>query len=149
MGGREAEIAQKRAWAKEHGAEQGIVFAGTVKPEEVEGYLALADVLASPRVSGTNTPLKLYAYLKSGKPVVATDLYTHTQVLSPEVARLAKPEPAAYGAAMLELLNDPSLARRIGEAGRKLADKEFSETTYRERVAQVYGLLWKAAGCAA
>ena len=39
------------------------------------------DVLVSPRSRGTNTPLKIYQYLRSGKPIVATRLLTHTQVL--------------------------------------------------------------------
>ncbi len=145
VGGRDAEIAQKRAWAKVSGVAEGIVFVGTVAPEAVQGYLLLADVLASPRITGTNTPLKLYAYLKAGKPIVATDLYTHTQVLTPEVSRLAQPVPEAFGQALLDVLSDASLARRLGQAGRELADRKFSETTYRERVAKVYELLWSAA----
>lgn len=144
VGGREAEIAQKRAWAQAQGVAEGIVFAGTVAPDAVQGYLEAADVLVSPRVSGTNTPLKLYAYLKSGKPIVATDLYTHTQVLNADVSVLAKPEPEAYGNAMLKLLQDPELGRRIGRAGQELAERDFSEAAYRERVAKVYELLWSA-----
>ena len=38
-------------------------------------------MLVSPRSRGTNTPLKIYQYLRSGKPIVATRLLTHTQVL--------------------------------------------------------------------
>ncbi len=51
-------------------------------------YLLAADVLVSPRSRGTNTPLKIYQYLRSGKPIVATRLLTHTQVLSDETAIL-------------------------------------------------------------
>ena len=43
-----------------------------------------ADILRPPRIRGTNTPLKIYSYLRSGKPIVATNLLTHTQVLTPE-----------------------------------------------------------------
>ena len=53
------------------------------------------DILVSPRIRGTNTPLKIYSYLRSGKPIVATDLLTHTQVLSPDVARLVAPDADA------------------------------------------------------
>ena len=144
VGGRSAEIDQKSAWAKANGVDEAIIFAGTVPPEAVEGYLLIADALASPRVSGTNTPLKLYAYLKSAKPIVATDLYTHTQVLNLTVSRLSKPEPEAFGRAIVDVLTDRPLAERLGREGKALADREFSETTYRERVAQVYDLLWKA-----
>ena len=58
-------------------------------------------MLVSPRIAGTNTPLKLYAYLKTGKPIVATDLPTHTQVLTSQTALLAPPDPRAFGQALL------------------------------------------------
>ena len=41
-------------------------------------FVALADMLLSPRSKGTHTPLKLYSYLRSGKPILATDILAHT-----------------------------------------------------------------------
>ena len=55
--------------------------------------LAQADVLVSPRTRGNNTPMKIYSYLDAGRAVLATDLPTHTQVLTPECARLAPADP--------------------------------------------------------
>ena len=40
-----------------------------------------------------------------GKPIVATNLLTHTQVLTPEIARLVDPKPGPFAAAMLELMD--------------------------------------------
>ena len=57
------------------------IFAGERPAAEIPAYLLAADVLVSPRSRGTNTPLKIYQYLRSGKPIVATRLLTHTQVL--------------------------------------------------------------------
>ena len=57
------------------------IFAGERPADEIPAYLLAADVLVSPRSRGTNTPLKIYQYLRSGKPIVATRLLTHTQVL--------------------------------------------------------------------
>ena len=64
------------------------MFAGQRPAEEIPLFLDAADVLVSPRSSGTNTPLKIYQYLRSGRPIVATRLLTHTQVLDDEVAIL-------------------------------------------------------------
>ena len=61
-------------------------FTGIRPPSEVRTAVHLCDILVSPRTSGTNTPLKIYSYLRSGKPIVATNLYTHTQVLNEEVS---------------------------------------------------------------
>ena len=53
-------------------------------------------MLTSPRSKGTNTPLKIYQYLRSGKPIVATRLLTHTQVLDDDTAMLTAPDPQAF-----------------------------------------------------
>ena len=54
-------------------------------------FLALADVLVSPRPEGENTPFKVYTYLASGKPLVATRIPTHTQLLDDTLAFLVEP----------------------------------------------------------
>ena len=43
------------------------IFAGERPAAEIPAYLLAADVLVSPRSRGTNTPLKIYQYLRSGK----------------------------------------------------------------------------------
>lgn len=150
VGGTAQEIETKRAWAQAQGVVAAIRFVGTVPPQAVSRYLAMADALVSPRISGTNTPLKIYAYLKSGKPVVATDLPTHTQVLSRDAAFLAAPEPAAFAEALHAALTETTRARAIAQRARTLAETQFSEEGYRTRVAQVYRLLLGAAApCAA
>ena len=65
-------------------------------------------MLASPRIRGTNTPLKIYSYLRSGKPIVATNLITHTQVLTPDIALLVEPEAEAFAAGLARLIDDPA-----------------------------------------
>ena len=66
---------QVRAGA-EPGARLGLadvtLFAGERPASEIPAYLLASDVLVSPRSRGTNTPLKIYQYLRSGKPIVAT-----------------------------------------------------------------------------
>ena len=91
------------------------------------------DILVSPRIRGTNTPLKIYSYLRSGKPIVATDLLTHTQVLSPAVARLVaaggravcrrrrRPHRSTRGAAAPGARPPPSWRRRSTAARRTCA----------------------------
>lgn len=139
--GTREDIARCRTQLREVPLRDAIRFAGSVAPEVIGGYLAAADVLVSPRVSGTNTPLKLYAYLKAGRPVVATDLPTHTQVLSPDVALLAKPDPEAFAQALQRVLTDAELAARLGREARALALARFSDEVYNARVAEAYRLL--------
>ena len=143
VGGTPEAIEHQRARLAKQGErlEESVVFAGTVPPEAVAGYLSAADVLVSPRVFGTNTPLKIYAYLKAGKPVVATNLATHTQVLMSQIAFLAPPEPVAFSTALIKVLTDHDAAARVAAAARALAEREFNDATYQARVAQAYWLL--------
>ena len=94
MGGEPAEIAAMRARAAAAGAP--CVFAGKRPVGELPAFLALADVLVSPRRTGVNTPFKVYTYLASGKPLVATRIATHTQLLDDTLAILT--DPTAEGA---------------------------------------------------
>ena len=69
-------------------------------------------LLVSPRSRGTNTPLKIYQYLRSGKAIVATRLLTHTQVLSDETAILTEATPQAFAAGILAGLADRAMRGR-------------------------------------
>ena len=99
------------------------------KPAFSPLFVKHSHVLVSPRTEGTNTPLKIYSYLQSGKPIVATNLYTHTQVLNPGVALLVEPDPEAFAQGILSVLENPSLAGRLGTNAR-----EFFETNYSLRL---------------
>ncbi len=104
--------------------------------EEVSHYLDIADVLVSPRKCGTNTPLKIYSYLRSGKPIVATNLVTHTQVLNSDIAILTEPDPESFAGGILDALENPDVARMV-ERARRLAEEKYS---YDEYVAKTYRL---------
>ena len=58
----QVEAARRRAAA----AGSPLVFAGQRPAHEIPAFVNACDVLVSPRTSGTNTPLKIYSYLRSG-----------------------------------------------------------------------------------
>ena len=122
-------------------ADSAVVFAGRRPPEEIPRFVAACDILASPRTAGTNTPLKIYSYLRSGRPIVATDLRTHTQVLDRETAALVEPEPEAFAAAIRRLIDRPDERARLARAARALADARYSPDAYVARTAEAYELL--------
>jgi glycosyltransferase involved in cell wall biosynthesis len=92
------------------------IFPGTVPPEDVPSFFKIASVLVSPRISGTNTPLKIYSYLRSGVPIVATKILSHTQVLTDDVALLVEPQPESFGRGVLRVLEDGELGNRLAES---------------------------------
>lgn len=100
-----------------------------------------ADILVSPRIKGGNTPMKVYSYLASGKPVLATAIDSHTQVMNSDVALLVDPTPEPFARAMRALADDREHARALGQAGAALAANAFSRKAYRRALHELYRAL--------
>jgi glycosyltransferase involved in cell wall biosynthesis len=132
-GGEPAQIENARVAARRAGVGEVTIFAGRRTPEEIPDFLDAADVLVSPRSSGTNTPLKIYQYLRSGRPIVATRLLTHTQVLDDEVSLLTEATPTAFGEGILTAIQDPVRARQVSARAQALAATKYSYDAYLAR----------------
>jgi glycosyltransferase involved in cell wall biosynthesis len=146
VGGEPAQVESARAKASAAGASSIMVFTGQQPAKEIPGFVQAADLLVSPRIRGTNTPLKIYSYLRSGKPIVATNLLTHTQVLTPAIAKLVDPKPEPFAQAVLELIEQPEERARLSEAARAIAQEKYSRESYLKRTAQAYERLKGAQG---
>ncbi len=144
VGGEPPQVDEMRARVRRAGIETAVRLTGQRPAEEVPAYLDAATLLASPRSTGTNTPLKIYQYLRSGRPVVATRLLTHTQVLSDEIAFLADAEPAAFAAAMRDAIDHPQAAAEKGRRARELADTKYTDSAFIEKTRVVYDALVEA-----
>ncbi|MFQ5791964.1 MAG: glycosyltransferase family 4 protein [Acidobacteriota bacterium] len=141
VGGHPDQVKEARESAHRQGLRGNVSFTGQRPPSEISLYLAAADILVSPRSRGTNTPLKIYSYLRAGKPIVATRLPTHTQVLDDEVAELTLPEPEAFAKGILRLVRDSRRARRLADNARRRAEEAYSYERYLERTRQVLDFL--------
>jgi glycosyltransferase involved in cell wall biosynthesis len=144
-GGRPEQVSEARSMAERAGAGPATIFTGQRPVEEIPAYLDAADVLVSPRSTGTNTPLKIYQYLRSGRPIVATRLLTHTQVLDDATAILTPPTPAGFAEGILAALADPSRARAIGAHARQLAETKYSYEAYLNRTREACAHLNRSA----
>lgn len=103
-------------------------------PAEIPFFFERAKMLISPRVSGTNTPLKIYSYLASKRPILATDLFTHTQVLNSEVSLLVKPTVKGFVDGIEKLLKEPELCQQLLDKAFALYESNFSYHQYYEKV---------------
>jgi glycosyltransferase involved in cell wall biosynthesis len=135
VGGNPKHVESMKKKAVELGISNRVFFTGQVPPAKVPVYVSAADTLVSPRISGTNTPLKIYSFLKSGKPLVATNLRTHTQVLNEEISVLARPDPKSLADGILFALFDPQAAQKA-LAAKTLAYKKFTYANYRRKISQ-------------
>ncbi len=123
------------------GIENRVHFLGPKPIEILSEYLSQADILVSPRIKGTNTPMKIYSYLHSGKAVLATDLPTHTQVLNDQVAMLTAPSPEEFSKGMLCLIQDENLRLQLGNAGKKLIEEKYSYDSFKKELNALYDWL--------
>jgi glycosyltransferase involved in cell wall biosynthesis len=141
VGGEPAQVDALRARAAALGLADRVICTGQIPADDVPRYLDAATVLVSPRATGTNTPLKIYQYLRSGRPIVATNLRTHTQVLNRDVAFLGEATPAGLSAAILEALADPARADEVGRRALALADAKYSDQAFIAKTGQAVALL--------
>jgi glycosyltransferase involved in cell wall biosynthesis len=141
VGGEPAQVEAARARVRGLGLSEAVIFTGQRAAADIPRYLDAATILVSPRSTGTNTPLKIYQYLRSGRPIVATRLRTHTQVLDDTTAFLADPAPDAFAAAIVAALDDSDRAAAVAARARVLADTKYSEEAFLAKTRQAFELL--------
>ena len=134
VGGRPEQVEECKLLARQNGVADHFVFTGFVQPQQIPGFIDIAEVLVSPRISGTNSPLKIYSYLRSGRIIVATRHITHTQILSDEVSILADATPEAFAAGIRQAMEDRAASAVKISAAAVLAEKAYSYSEYLRRV---------------
>ncbi len=138
VGGRPDQVAHWQAYVNEAGLSESVIFVGTVPLEESLTYLEAADMLISPRTEGLSVPLKLYSYMRSGKPIVATNIFAHTQILTGETAVLTELTPDSYAAGILQLVESADLRAEIGGRAKAFADDVYSQKNYLTKLSKAY-----------
>lgn len=142
VGGGDLRLEATKHRAELLGLSKYATFTGPVPPEVSSAVLAQADVLVSSRISGTNTPLKIYSYMQAGKPIIATDIYSHRQVLDSRSAILAAPNRGGFAAALAQALDPSAEARRrsreLGLAAKELVETRYSRKVFRDGFTELY-----------
>jgi glycosyltransferase involved in cell wall biosynthesis len=121
VGGIDPELS---AFKKEYETVSNVELRPFEQHEKIAGYLAAGTILALPTSaqgrwgSRYTSPLKLFEYMASGKPIVASDLPSLREVLSEKNAFLVKPDdPRALAEGIRFALAHPEeAARRAAQA---------------------------------
>lgn len=125
-------------------AAEGLVRSGRLtiverQPRDaMPGYLAMADVLVSPRAFGGNIPLKVFDYLAAGRPIVATDITTHRAVLTPHTAVLVQPNAGALAEGVISILRCARRGAELGAAARQYAQEHLGWSAFVGSVGEIY-----------
>ncbi|MGK7869808.1 glycosyltransferase family 4 protein [Falsiroseomonas sp. E2-1-a20] len=115
-----------------------IRFLGPMPLDNLPGLLVQADILVSPRLHGVNTPMKVYSYMMASRPILATAILSHTQVLDESCALLVQPDAEALAAGLMTLERDPALRRRLGDAARERVETRYSRARFAEILLAAY-----------
>ena len=134
VGGTEAQVRRARELVTELGLTDACVLTGVVPKAQALRYTADAALLVSPRLHGTNTPLKIYEQLASGKPLVATRIWSHTQVLDEKVCYLVDPEPQSMADGLLLALADLGRTTERPQNARALYEREYARPVYEGKI---------------
>lgn len=117
-----------------------ITFLG--QRSDIVEILAAADIMLLTSVSEAHS-LALLEGMAAALPVVATNVGGIPEtVIDNETALLVPPgDPDATATAMLTLLRQPALRKRMGEAGCTRVREYFSQTAMHKRYMEIYGEL--------
>lgn len=132
------ERAMLQQLAAELGIADAVTFAGRVENADMPRLYRSADVMVNPSLAD-NMPISVLESLASGVPVVSTNVGGVAHLVKDgETALLVPPgDHAAMAAALLRLLCDEELARRLSAAG--LAEvQQYAWPNVRERLLSVY-----------
>ena len=140
-GGSAEQVAKFEAQSTELGAAEHVQFLGQLIPRDARFLAANADIILSPRSSGTNTPLKTYEQLACGVPLVATRIYSHTQVLSDDLAVLVEPTAAGMAEGIRSLLDNPELGTNLVAAAKAHYAEHYARPVYTKKLNRLLELV--------
>jgi glycosyltransferase involved in cell wall biosynthesis len=140
VGGDESSLATYRNSIRKSGI-QNVTATGYVPPHQVPVYQAAADILIAPNTDENKlsteftSPLKLFEYMATDRPIVASSLGSIREILTHErTAILVKPGSAsALASGISRVLNEPVLAKSISSN----ALEKVSSNTWHNRATNI------------
>jgi glycosyltransferase involved in cell wall biosynthesis len=131
----------------------GVRFLGSVPYPEVAPRLARAAIGWLPRSPNDLNnllawPNKLVEYMAAGLPIVASDLPTQASVIAEADCGVVVDavSPGAHADAICDLLDNPAMARRLGDAGLEASQTKFTWESDAQKLHTLYKQLWRSGG---
>lgn len=118
------------------GVDGSVLFAGSVPYEEIGNCLGAATLCVAPFLSGRGeaSPLKLFDYMAAGRPIVASEIPSISDILRESGSSLPVPpeDPSSLADKCLQLFRDPQRCRQLGDAGRRYVEEHHGWTRIAE-----------------
>ncbi len=143
VGGADPDIARYRALAAQQRVDERVLLFGHSSQTTLARYQQAADVLLmpfpdTPHYRNHMSPVKMFEYMASGRPIIASDLPTIREVLTEQNAVIVPPgDPQAIAGAIQTLLNDPAQAEVCAAQAREDVD----QYTWQNRAARILAFI--------
>lgn len=126
------------------GLEGKVLLLGPLKYEDLPAALRASDIgLTWKRAPPEEANGKIPVYMAAGLPTVALRLPASEYYLGPsgEFGGILAQSPETAAEAVLRLAREPALRQRLGQEGRRMAEKRFSHRAVAQQILQVYDKL--------
>jgi len=122
--GPERATLESLAW--DEGVSRSVTFTGSVTHAEIPAHIAAMDIVTAPYDVVADhyfSPLKLFEYMASGRPIVAAEIgQIATCLRDGETGLLYRPgDVPSLAARMTELLDDPARGHAMGQVAQEVA----------------------------
>ena len=118
------------------GNDPRITVTGTV--EDIRPYLRKSAISVTPIMYGAGIQNKVLEAMACATPVVSTTRATAALSIRPGHDLISADEPEAFADAVLCLLANPDLRKKIGEAGRRYVEANHRWSSIVEKLVEVY-----------
>ncbi len=126
----------------ELGITDRVSFTGRLERKRIRQIMHAARIFAFPSVSEAEAfGIVQVEAMATGLPVVNTSLPTTVPIVARherEALTVPPCNPTAFAKALNRLLDDPSLAEELGQAGKVRAFAEYEQTVFQQRLAAIY-----------
>ncbi len=123
--------------------QEKIIFTGFI--ENVPEAIAAMDILVFPSIEPEGFPLGIIEALACGKPVIATDINAHLEIIQHGINGLLIEinNKTALSKAVITLLTDKEKAKEMGRQGRKIVEEKFTIQKNIAAIEKIYEKLIK------
>jgi glycosyltransferase involved in cell wall biosynthesis len=132
-----------RSLANKLGIEDKVIFHGYVAHENLATMYRKSSVFILPSICMENAPLTLIEAMSQGTPVVTTNIGGQAELVKNGVnGLLVNPRDSEDLAEKIgSILDNPELAREMGEGGRKIVEETHTPKKHLRRIIEIYNSL--------
>jgi len=147
-----SELPNLKALSTQLGVKDYIEFTGLLPHEQVEPYLATADVCVAPDplnpLNDKSTMIKILEYMAYARPIVLYELEEGHNTAGNSALYARPNDPTDFAQQIEKLLESEQLRRELGEFGRKRAEEELNWKVQSSKLLAAYASLVAAADLA-